>query len=469
MRWIDCIDIGIIAVFIYFLLRWLTQKSSRSVAIGGGVLVLVYILARALDLYLTALFFQIGFTAFLVTLVILFQTDIRRGLERLTTFQSFRSRHGVLPSSQTVDMLVESAARLAHDRVGALIVVKGLESIDRHIRGGISLNGRVSMPILHSIFQTSSPSHDGAVVIAGEFIERYAVYLPLSQHLKEGGEAGTRHAAALGLSEVCDAFVVVVSEERGVISIAQRGELEVVSAGELKTRLGKFYHTINPGAPKPRRMDWLRKNFVIKVAALSGAVLAWFFLARQDTLVHRTFAVPVEYRNVPPEFIVDKPEIPTLQVSISGQERAFNFNQSAMTVALDLSAVRDGSQDVRVSKQSLLNVPMQLTVNQIEPRTVRINAFATTTVTVPVRVPLVGSLPQGLGHLLVRCEPESVRVNVPKNARDEYTTLRTEAVVLDEISQNTTVKTNLILPNHVQMTDNGSTVIKVRLEVSEKK
>ena len=465
MRFADFLDIAIIAFLIYFVLLWLRQKSSRTMAMGVAVIAAIYVLAHSLDLYLTSQFFQAGLTAILVTLVILFQTDIRRALERLVTMQ-MRTRHGILSSSQTLDVLVESAARLAHDQVGALLVLKGLENLDRHIRGGIALNGRVSMPVLHAIFQTASPSHDGAVIIGGEWIERYAAYLPLSQHLKEGTEAGTRHAAAIGLSEVCDALIVVVSEERGTISVAERGELDMLgSAGELKSRLEKFYARVTPVKTATSRLDWFRNNLLLKIAAVGCAALLWYLLARQDTMVLRPFTIPVECRNIPPSYIIDKPDVTEIHVSLSGQERLFNFNPAALSVAIDLGNVRDGMQEYPLSKQNIINLPPNLRVTQIDPRKLRVTAYATTVAMMPVRVMQSGSLPPGIKKVLLRCEPESVQVRLPRNLRDQIASIRTEPIVLEDVSGNTTVKAELVLPNHIQLEGNTGSAVKVKIEV----
>src|SRR5699024_10925097 len=124
----------------------------------------------------------------------------------------------------------------------ALIVLKGKEEWDRHITGGVELQGQVSLPLLFSIFDPKTAGHDGALLIENGLITKFGTHLPLSTHLHKISRGATRHAAALGLSERCDALVIVVSEERGVISVARQGQLiELDASSDLKSHLTEFW------------------------------------------------------------------------------------------------------------------------------------------------------------------------------------------------------------------------------------
>jgi diadenylate cyclase len=470
MRPTDLLDIAFISIVLYFILLWLKQQASRSFAVAIGIALALYVLARQTDMYLTSQLFKSGLTAVLVALVLIFHTDIRRIFERLATWKLFTSKHGLIASNHTVDIMTESIAKLADDRVGALIVIKGLEQLDRHIRGGVLLNGRISAPLLYGIFNTQSPTHDGAVIIEGESIERYGVYLPLSQNLSEGGRAGTRHAAALGLSERSDAFIVVVSEERGTIGIAQHGKLDrLESAVDLKSRMLSFYQRIHPALGKSKRLGWFTRNTGIKLAAILLAAGLWWFFSYRVTTIHRTYAVPIECRNLPQDFIIDDPGTAEARVSLSGPERNFAFDPLSMAISADLSAIREGSQDMPITEKSLFNKPSGLTVNQIFPRTVRVKAYHMMVVELPVRVPVVGILQKNLGPVKIRPEPATVRVCVPQSRRTDYSEIRTEPLNLSDISRTADVRLNLALPDHVQFIDNKPLSVIATVDVSEKK
>ncbi len=150
-------------------------------------------------------------------------------------------------SREEVEILVRTLTDLARDRIGALVAVRGNDMMVRHLEGGQECNGKLSEALLKSLFDAHSIGHDGAVVVKENRISQFSVQLPLSKNMKKLGNRGTRHAAALGLSELCDALCVVVSEERGTISVARNGELtEVSDPKQLAMILEGFYRDMNP-------------------------------------------------------------------------------------------------------------------------------------------------------------------------------------------------------------------------------
>jgi diadenylate cyclase len=470
MRIPDILDIAVISIVLYFTLLWLRKQASRSLAVALGIALVLYVLARQTDMYLTSQLFRAGLTAVLVSLVLIFHTDIRRIFERLAALKLFTSKHGVVASNYTVDIMTESMAKLADDRVGALVVIKGLEPLDRHIRGGILLNGKISAPLLYGIFNTQSPTHDGAVIVEGESIERYGVYLPLSQNLAEGGRAGTRHAAALGLSERSDALVIVVSEERGTIGVAEHGKIDKLeSAVELKNRLQDFYRRKHPAGTSARPLGWFTRNTGTKAAALVLALGLWWLFSYRVTTIHRTFSLPIEYRNLPPEYIIDDPGVAEARVSLSGPERYFSFDPLSMVIGVDMSAVHDGTQEVSLSAPSISNKPSGLVVSQILPRTVRVKAFHMMPLEIPVKVIAFGSLPKTLSPGTIRPDPSTVRILVPRSRRAEYSEIRTEPLNLGDVKRSSSIRLSLTLPDHAQFIDNRQLSVSAIVDAPEKK
>jgi len=456
MRIPDVLDILFISIVLYFGLAWLKQQASRSLAIAIGIAMALYILARQTDMYMTSQLFSAGLTAILVALVLIFHTDIRRMFERLATMKLFNSKHGLVASNYTVDILTESVAKLADEHVGALIVIKGREPLDRLIRGGVVLNGKISSPLLYGIFNTKSPTHDGAVIVEGESLERYSVYLPLSQNVAEGGRAGTRHAAALGLSERCDAFIIVVSEERGTICIAQHGKLDKIdSPVTLKTRLTAFYQSIHPSQSSNRKLQRFAKDPGLKIAALVLAIGLWWFFSHRVSTIHRTFSVPIECRNVPAEFIIDDPGLAEARVSLSGPERNFSFDPINLAVALDLSELHDGSVEVPITEQSLQNKPTGLFVKGILPRTIKIRAYRMVSADVPVKVSTSGAFPKEMAKAKITVSPQTVHIMVPRSLRSDITEIKTEILVLSDVKHRADIKLSLLCPDHCQFPEKG--------------
>jgi diadenylate cyclase len=468
IRFADILDIAVISILLYFGLIWLRQRASRSLVAGIGCIILLYICAQRLDMYLTSWLFRAGFTVLILTLVIVFQTDIRRAIERFVVWSAFRKERTSVASSQTTGVLIEAVRKLAENKIGALIVIKGKESLDRHIRGGVSLNGRISFPLLYGLFDKESPTHDGAVIIEGERIDRFAVYLPLSQYVKEGSEAGTRHAAGIGISEVSDALVIIVSEERGTISVSEQGKLEVLgSAAMLTDRINRFYNYLQPEKGVKKQFSWIRHNFGFKALSVVVTVILWMFFAFRAETIHRTFMLPVEWRNVPDSYMIDNPRQLEARVSMSGTERSFNFDPNMMVVSLDLGNVRDGVQDIPVTEKNLVNKPSGLVINQIDPRIIKIRAYALTEVELPVKVRTDRNLPENIHLKSISVEPDRIKVMVPKSRKDEYNVLHTEVLNLDEITQNTTVHLKVLIPENVKLSGDMTPSVKVRVDVTD--
>lgn len=275
----DLLDIGIISFCIYSAIAWFRHTTSRSVVIGVLLLTGVFLLARTFDLYLTVLLFQAFFAVFLVALVVVFQEEIRRAFERIALWGTFRDRRrfAALPG---IDALLEGISTMATGRTGVLIVIRGREPLDRHVEGGIPLYGRVSKPLLYSIFDPHSPGHDGAVLIEGDRLTKFGAHLPLSKNLDQIGALGTRHAAALGMSECSDAFVIAVSEERGTIHVAQDGRIALIrSVAEMKDRLERFYAERVRQEMKSGFQRSFRQNARTKLFSVLLACLAWYLIA----------------------------------------------------------------------------------------------------------------------------------------------------------------------------------------------
>lgn len=386
VRIADAFDIALISLVIYAVLVWFRTTASRSVAIGISVLAGLYFAARLFDLYLTSLAFHTAFAALLVGLVVLFQEDLRRMLERLASLGSFEQLKAPVHIRPEVDVLVEAIFHLAETRCGALVVLKGREPLTRHLDGGIKLGGRISKPLLYSIFDSSSPGHDGAVVLEQDQVVLFGAHLPISKNQEAIRGRGTRHSAALGLAEQSDALVIVVSEERGIVSVAQQGELhEFRSASALKGAIDEFLERNFPqSSPSPTRAK-LTKHWHLKVSALLVAVLAWFALAYQPSTLQRTFIAQVEYRNVPAGLVVDELAASEVRITLSGRERDFRFfDPASLKVGVDLSSYRAGTFSI-VLTETEVRVPATLTIYRIEPRTLYVTLRAAPNAVKPIR------------------------------------------------------------------------------------
>ncbi len=225
---VDIVDILLLSVFLFYIYRFIRARRAGTLAVGLGLVIAVLLLSVIFNMrairYILQNFYQVGLIAFIV----IFQADLRAGLERVgtTSLKNFRpvSEADIRETEQMASVVAETAGKLSGSKVGALIVIERETKLGDYLSQGVIVNAELSSELLCNIFFDKAPLHDGAVIIRDNKLHAAGCYLPLSL-ADVNKELGTRHRAALGLSEQSDALVIVVSEETGTISAAMDGEL----------------------------------------------------------------------------------------------------------------------------------------------------------------------------------------------------------------------------------------------------
>jgi uncharacterized protein (TIGR00159 family) len=467
---IDLVDILAVAAFVYGALVWFKQARSRFVLMGVAALGSVYFVAQYLGLRLTLRMFEASLAIVVFCLVIIFQEEIRRFFERIATSGLFRWRqeqHG--PTTEVIDTVVEGLVKLAKKRVGALVVFKGHEPLDRHLTGGQALNGKVSFPLIDSIFDTSSAGHDGAVVIDAGTVTSFGVHLPLSKRV--GDKAfGTRHTAALGLSECSDAMVLVVSEERGEISVAHDRAIEVVKEpAELKARLVAFHEHLAPQSPVSLWRRLLVQNPGAKILSVAIAFIMWAttFGGDQGETIRRTYTVPVTVSNPPEGMSLDETSPDEATVTLSGPEGEFrDLDEHALELRVDIDHISAGVQHLRFDPASIIR-PRALEVARIDPPELTVRAHETVKVRAEVRPRTKGSLPRSLKIRALKVEPTYVGVVVAKTREASAKQVHTEPIDLGAITKTgtLTITRRVQPPEGVELVDGENSSVTVTVEV----
>lgn len=230
MTWKDGLDILILAILLYFLYSFVSVRRAGKLLFGLGTLMVLYIVTGWLELEAAHWLLSSVASFGVIALVVIFQPEIRDALDKLgSTVFDLRSgnkkTHATM--ANTINDVVEAACQIAQqEKDGALIVIEGTTKLGEFEKSGISLDARISASLLTNIFVDRTPLHDGAVIIRGDRIVAAGCKLPLSTTEKTGLRMGTRHRAALGISELSDCVVLVVSEERHVISLVNNGCLK---------------------------------------------------------------------------------------------------------------------------------------------------------------------------------------------------------------------------------------------------
>jgi diadenylate cyclase len=223
------VDIIIVAYVVYRILRWISGTRAEQLLKGLVLLLVFSVLASALELDMVNWLMEKLWIVFAITLPIVFQPELRRLLEQLG-----RGKFFSLSTSQVemeeyeaiINEIGEAADILSRNRVGALLVLTRETGIAEYLESGVDLDALVSAGLLINIFVPNTPLHDGACIISNSRIKKAACFLPLSDNPNLDKELGTRHRAALGITELSDAIAVIVSEETGIISLAQEGKIQ---------------------------------------------------------------------------------------------------------------------------------------------------------------------------------------------------------------------------------------------------
>jgi diadenylate cyclase len=236
--WWDILDILVVSIVIYEVLKLIRGTRAVQMALGGGVFVALFYGSRwsHLETMNWMIRNMAGYMVFAA--IVLFQTDIRRALAHLGRAPFFRYFAKAESAEESIEELSVAASMLSSQRVGAIIAIERQIGLRGYVEGGIPLDAEITYDLLVSIFQTKSPLHDGAVIIQEDRIAAAACFLPLTINPKLSKELGSRHRAAIGLTEENDAVCVVVSEETGSISLVFDGQIERgLSPDQLKAKL----------------------------------------------------------------------------------------------------------------------------------------------------------------------------------------------------------------------------------------
>ena len=238
VSWWDLLDIGLVSFLVYELLLFIRGTRAVQMALSGGFLLGLFFVSRWLQLETVNWVIRNLATYVVFAIIVLFQSDIRRALAHFGRAPFFRYFERASSADETIEELVVAVTTLATRRIGAIIAIERQIGLRNYIEGGIPLDAMVTYDLMASIFQPASPLHDGAAIIQGDRIAAAACFLPLSVNPRVSRDLGTRHRAALGLTEENDAVAVVVSEETGNISLVIAGDIErALSADALRIRL----------------------------------------------------------------------------------------------------------------------------------------------------------------------------------------------------------------------------------------
>ncbi|MGH9339915.1 MAG: diadenylate cyclase [Acidobacteriota bacterium] len=368
LRWYDILDIVVVTYILVWLYSWVKGTRAFRVLLGMAAVVVVYVLAQFWGLFLTVSALEWLGQALLIFVLIIFAPEIRQVLERLNPLRIWR-RPEIL-GQYFVDDLIKGLEHLSSHLIGALIVIERQDPIRDLVRPGIRFGSEVQREILISIFQRHSPLHDGAAWIQDGRIHEVGVFLPISK-ADLPIKYGSRHRAAVGITEVSDALVIAVSEERGSISLAEDGRVgEYI---DLEALAAEVRRGIQPAAqiPRPTWHSIILKEWKAKLITFFFVLGVWFVLAGQQS-TDQIFSVPILYQDLPDGYVLISRPAEEASVRLSGPRHSLaRLDPSSLEVRIDLSGVQPGMNIMTVDPTSIYTPP-EVNVTQIQPQVLQI-------------------------------------------------------------------------------------------------
>jgi uncharacterized protein (TIGR00159 family) len=462
-QWQVLLDLLLITILLYSIYRTLRATGAWKIALGLTFTAGIAVFARVLGLqgieWIFSNFSQIA----LVALLIIFQPEIRRILERSFSFSHGR-RGGI--EQQIPEIIDQVLFDLAQNRWGALLVFKGEIPIKQWVTDGVRLEALPSVPLLVSLFDPSSPGHDGAAVFEGNRITRFGVHLPLSQTNKLSSDYGTRHHAALGLAEKTDALVFAVSEERGIVTAFRNGTLQRISNRGDAARLIQEHHEEQEPVAGIRKT---KKDVFFSLGevafSLLVAILIWTTLIQSRTEIREMFfTVPIEYSK-PAKNIVLSGKQAEAKLLLEGPLSILRtVEPSLLRVRVDLSSLKPGKHHISL-ENAAIDIPNNLRLLEIQPTEFDLVVKQAEELNIPIQPQFIGAVPTGYKLTGMDISPSTIVVADPGN----ITFLTTTPIYLNGLRENTTVLCKIIVPEQMHSRERKWPDVSVRLTISEDK
>jgi len=371
----DLLDILFTAVLVYVLLWFLRKTKSLPAILGVVILLIMYALSYWLNFSLTYKILQTLIGAFIVILVVIFQDEIKRFFYFVGSV-SMKWNHSIL-TSKLLDSLIDTIFIMANRRLGALIVIPGQESIRPYVTGGIDLNAQFSTPLVLSLFNTKGPAHDGAIILENDRIKKFGVYLPLSKDLIQLKNYGTRHRAGLGMSEKTDALSIIVSEEKGTVSVAQDGILKVTNnKEELALIINQFLRSLHQESRSQTfGQFWrsLRGNLLFAGLSFIFAASVWLIISYPNLgIIQKNFIMPIEFTNIDTKVVVENVKPLEVIATFSGRNQDFKLlDPSLLKITMDLTEMTEPDKYTITLNKSNLKYPSSLSLISLDPNKVQ--------------------------------------------------------------------------------------------------
>ncbi|MCD4718921.1 MAG: diadenylate cyclase [Desulfobacula sp.] len=462
-RWLDVLDILLNSYILFRLYVLFRGTNVIRVLLATCAFWAASQAAVPLGLIITNWAMQGVITVAALIIIIIFRNEISSVLQT----NDLKSFLWGIPGFQfhtPLNIIVESVYTLAEKKIGALIVLPLKQGLDSVVQGGIPLKGKLSQEMLVSIFWPGNPMHDGAAVIQGDQITSTGVILPLSKKENLPSFFGTRHRAAVGLTELTDALVIVVSEERGKVSLFKENQTYNIQnrlalekslqkhAGDDSTKKGFRHQTIE-----------LITAALVSLFCVTGIWLS--FSKGMETLA--TYEIPVEFMNPDQKMEIISSSASNVKLLISGARPLINsIKPEQINIKLNLSQSVVGINKLSITKENIL-LPPGIRLKKIEPSELDITLDTLVEKELPIQPHWIGELPKGLVMKEAKVTPQTIRITGGGRVLKDISTIFTEPISLGELTASGVVTVGLIL-NPVSLKLGNNNKIQIQYFISER-
>ena len=442
IRWQDVVDILLNSYLVFRFYVVFRGTNAFKVLVGVGVLWFIQRIAASMGLIITSWAIQGIMAAAALIVIIVFRNEIHSVLQ----IKQLRAILWGLPHKEVntpIEIIIESIFDMAQKHCGALIIFPGKDDLEEVLHSGITWQGLVSKEMLLSIFWHDNPVHDGAAIVRGDRVWKVGVILPLSRRKDLPSYYGTRHRAALGLAEVTDSLVLLVSEESGNVQVAKDSQMNIVYNKKKLEQYLKEHLGIETNLSAYRKRDRFRIVFAA-LASILVVIGIWFsFLRGMESLI--TIETPIEYTNRASEMKIMDTSSDAVRLHLSGAGALIkSIRPEQIGVSLDIGDAMIGSSLYHFTPDNV-RLPPGVYLRRIEPPVVEVILDMPIKRVLPIQIDWSGRLSEELILASARIKPTTIEVIGGKGILDQNHVVYTKKVLLDDIKKSGTISMGLAL------------------------
>ncbi|BCX15701.1 MAG: hypothetical protein KatS3mg097_593 [Candidatus Parcubacteria bacterium] len=371
----DIIDILISSTVITLVIYFFLKLHINKIVITFLLIIGLYVLSINLGLNISLTLLQEIINIIPIVLIVIFQKELRNFFELIAIYFKISKHKDFSYEKQKIILdILKAIQYLSKNKIGAIVVLENKIDLENYLEHKIALNSQVNKEIILSIFNKSSPLHDGAIIINNSTIKWAAAHLPLGQIIDNEKFTATRHRAAIGITEISDAISIIISETNGNISLASNGRIDYdVSLNKIEKTLKEYYNL-----HEKRKLTKILNNInILKLTLIFFITLMftlsfWAISNYDNAKIQKSIEIPVEFKGLKDEYAIQSPSTFKTIVILSGYNSDFKFlDESKLKTIIDLFNLDEGNYSIDINKNNIINLPKNIEIVEIKPNTVK--------------------------------------------------------------------------------------------------